>query len=294
MQKSLVGGFLPVIGLVLTILLVATILATSILHVPGRILRQMKHYEQDLADMYLGESAIVAWLEQFPPNYFSGSPWNLELPSVEEEKMFPWSKVSAVYGKPDESSRRIATSVGASFRTLGRDELRHVSEQLVANLNREILGRNNLKNKSGSRRLSGVGENISLNVTAGDLTLEFDGNVESVNIKCDGDVKLRGTAKYDTLRLYVMGNVDFAGSVSVRHLEVFSGGKMELSRSISFSGVIYSSGGISFRGKSRVKASSDCADTTGGGVHLVSVSPEGCLLPAVVGGHMVAFDWRLE
>lgn len=286
-------------ALVLTVLLSATLLAFSLLQLPGGVRRLVNRYQQDLAGVYLGESAIVAWMEQFPADYFAGAPWNLQLPAVQEEGGFPWLKVSAAACAPGcESSRRVVAQVGSTFRALSRDELREVADQLEANLNREILGRSNLKVKSGSRRFTGRGESFAMNVSAGDVTLGFDGNVESVNIKCDGDVNVRGVARYDTLRLYASGNIVLTGEVNARHLEVFSKGNIELSRAVSFSGIMYSSGGITLRGMNsrlsrRRTSPADCVDTTGP-IHLISAAPLGCLLPAIVGGKKVPIQWSLE
>lgn len=322
-------------ALVLTVLLSATLLAFSLLQLPGGVRRLVNRYQQDLAGVYLGESAIVAWMEQFPADYFAEAPWNLRLPAVQEEGGFPWLKVSAAActacerGASDErgrtsgceSSRRVVAQVGSTFRTLSRDELREVADQLEANLNREILGRSNLKVKSGSRRFTGRGESFAMNVSAGDVTLGFDGNVGSVNIKCDGDVNVRGAARYDTLRLYASGNIVLTGEVNARHLEVYSRGNIELSRAVSFSGIMYSSGGITLRGMNsrlsrRRTSPADCVDTTGP-IHLISVAPTvlrenhqdvsarrdatlesaaplGCLLPAIVGGKKVPIQWSLE
>ncbi|PWJ68191.1 MULTISPECIES: hypothetical protein [unclassified Fibrobacter] len=274
------------IELVLCILLVATILATNLLNLPGGVKRQIGRFEKEVEEVYLEESAIIAWMEQFPADYFARKPWNLQLPEVQTDDEFPWMNVSA--GK-------VTAQVGSRFRPLGRDELREVEGLLEAHLKREILGRSDLKVKSGSRRLYGRGENIALSVTAGDLTLGFDGDVGSVNLKCDGDINVGGVAQYDTLRLHASGNVTLRGSVSVDHLEVYSGGDVELSRTVSFSGVVYSRGNVS---------PTACADTTGVHVHLISqymlsrdgnepLSPR-CILPASVGGKMQALSWRLN
>lgn len=309
------------IGLVLSVLLVATLLATSLLQLPGGLRRQMGRLEREIAAVYNGESAIIAWMEQFPAGYFSASPWNLLLPEVVEEGDFPWTKVTAEAG----TNHRVVARVGATFRSLGSDELREMEERLVANLNREILGRQNLKVKSGNRRFTGQGENMALDNSAGDVTLVFDGNVGSVNVRCDGEINVRGTARYDTLRLYAAGGVSLTGEVGVKHLEVFSGGEVRFSRAVAFSGVIISRGDISLRDKARmvypaVAASLGggvslerslelrnpqeelsgnldslravlCADSSRGKLRLASA---GCVLPASVGGKMRAIEWSME
>lgn len=293
------------IGFAFSVLLVATILATSLLCLPGGVRRQVNLYEDEIMDVYLNESAIIAWTEQFPPEYFAREPWSLRLPEVQTDEGFPWMNVSA---------GTVVAQVGASFRTLGRDELGEVAERLESSLKREILGRGDLQVKSGNRRLTGEGKNFAMSVSAGDLTLGLNGSAGSVNLMCDGNINVGGSARYDTLRLFARGNISLMGIENVGHLEVFSGGDVELSRGVTFSGIIYSRGAISFRGNSRngnsrKKMPSDCETSAGTPMHLISFVDSDvilpsvrersgrvsqCLLPASVGGKMRAFSWRLQ
>ncbi len=309
------------LGLVLVALLIMTLLASTLARMPGNAKRLIPCFENRNQEIYNQISAIIAKIERFPHDYFKQTPWNLELPDVTIWDAAPWHKIEAerVF------QNQVFAMVGARYRKMSKSEIRDVVEQEMGNLNRMILERGTLLQKSGNRRFSGKVKQMDLLLTDGDLTLDFDGIVLSGNFKCDGTVNVRGNAVYDTLRIYGKGPVNLSGMVEVKHLEIYSGDHVVVGGTVAFSGVIISKGNVEI-GKSSVMKypavamSSEgdvflqtnsrggvpggtvfspgvCADTLGVRIPVVSVRGDDrqeCLLPAVAQGRMVAFRWGMK
>ncbi|MCQ2098258.1 MAG: hypothetical protein MJY87_10010 [Fibrobacter sp.] len=318
-----------VMGMVLTVLVILTLLTTVLLKMPGGVRRQVPRFEARLQSIYMGESAIISEMEQIPAGYFLGEPWNMNLPAVGMQAAGPWEK----FFVPVSSGKKVFAIAGAAFRILGISEIRDLIGNFKDNLNKSILDRENLQWKSGSRRFMGQVEQRSEVITGGDLTLDLEGRSSSLNFKCDGSVNVKGKALVDTLRIYSSGPVLLTGSVVVEHLELYGGGHVEVARDFVFSGLLVSGVDISFRDRAAMKYPAvavssggfvsglrltsgrycggdslggdrarnrvvsaremDTARGLGSARHLPGDSAT-CLLPASVGGKLLAFRWGLE
>lgn len=310
-----------VLGIVLVVLLMLTLLATAAMKMPGTVSRSIPLHEKRMQDIYRGESAIIAFTEQFPAGFFNGDGWNLNLPDVEFDHSLLWQKISVGIS----SNSKISAVAGVRYRRLGLGEIEKFAVDFPDDLKTRISSSNNLKKLSGSKRISGFARDRNVLVENGDLVVDLEGKGISMNLGCDGNVVIKGSVQLDTLRLYAAGDVTLSGTVSINHLEAYSGGLVEVSRSFSFSGLLLARKAVSFRELATMKfpavaVSSDdavslssrmektvCADSVFGKLHVASSRKDdfseinrhlfldsACLLPASMEGKLLAFRWSME
>lgn len=249
------------LSLVLGIILAVTCMMTALMQTTGGVRQVVLNSEKSLQNIYDEESAILANLSGFPEDYFEKGNWAWKMPRVSREMRGLWLDVhgnhvhalSGVFVKDTSlvpaGQRR---SVADGFRTI---------------LKNEILSAKGLQRKSGNRRIIGEARDLSLFVEDGDLYLDLSGHAALGNFYSSGSLTLKGSAVFDTLRLYAVGPLKVAGNVSTRYLEAYSGDLVELSRDFEFSGLVV-------------------APST----FVTTMS----LLPAFVGGRLVPFLWELQ
>lgn len=319
-MKNLKKG--AVLGTVLVILLMMGLLATALMKMPGSVKRSIPHHEKKMNEIYRGESAIIAYMEQFPEGFFNGKNWNMNLPEVIVNDDLLWRELSAnvpPYGK-------IKTYAGVPYRRLGYEELANFSKDFLADLKGHIYNSDSIKKMSGSRRFTGNAKNLNVWIEGGDLLMDLDGRGKIMNLGCDGNAVIKGTFHVDTLRLYAAGDVSLSGSVEISHLEIFGGGRVEISRNFKFSGLLLAKNDVVIKDQVALRfpgviasANGDlqfpssmeksvCVDSSFGKVSVISArvqssqnenrhNPIGsadCLLPASLGGKLQAFRWSLE
>ncbi|MCF0220750.1 MAG: hypothetical protein HUK19_00500 [Fibrobacter sp.] len=251
------------LALVLGIVLAVTCMLTVLLQIPGGVRRAVVRNEIRLQKIYDEESAILAELNGFPDGYFEQHAWGWNLPKVQREMQGLWMTVS---------SEHVSALAGilvedTSLIPLGQKRL--ISDRFRTILKNEILQAENLKTEFGNRRLFGTvsgdvlgavsgdnfrtvsgdasggttvdafkkSRNLSLQVLDGDLYMDLSGSAACGNFYSSGSLTLKGSATFDTLRLYSLGPLRISGAVSVRHLEAYSGDALELPRNFKFMGL---------------------------------------------------------
>ena len=109
----------------------------------------------------------------------------------------------------------------------------------------------------------------------------------------DGAVELRGSAVFDTLRVYARGPLTIRGRTKVRWLEAFSEDRVEISGGVEFSGVVAARCEVIFPdGMRKVRLrypsfvlSLESSETA---------AADSMLLPGFVDGILRPFEWRME
>ena len=162
--------------------------------------------------------------------------------------------------------------LGNEFGRFAASEWARCAITLERNLRERILQSEGLKSLSGSRRLFNLDSSLAtpgthsvvLNISAGDLTLELNsadafGNyggrvsVRSFMANVEGDVKIRGSVHFDTLRLYATGNVLLQGTVDADFVEIFGLAGVTVSGDISLAGLLLSKQNVEISGRSRMR-----------------------------------------
>jgi hypothetical protein len=173
---------------------------------------------------------------------------------------------------------------------------REIYEGFRSQLNRDIMVVKpplRLQTKSGNRRLFGRIRPTALRVVDGDLSLDLEGGIASGRFMVDGAVELRGSAVFDTLRVYARGPLTIRGRTKVRWLEAFSEDRVEISGDVEFSGVVAARCEVAFPdGMRKVRLrypsfvlSLESSET---------VAADSMLLPGFVDGILRPFEWRME
>ena len=308
------GAVLP---LVLGILLAVTLLLTSLLQMPGGVRRVAMHRAQKQQMIYDAESALIAYLEGLPTDYFRREPWNANLPKVARERLGPWADLSANLSAPTgEVLQRLHVLAGvacdSSCNMLKSHKLRReIYEGFKQQLNREITMVRPplaLEIKSGNRRILGTASAYfqALWVQEGDLLLDLDGNGNSSpqafsgRYMADGSIDVRGNADFDTLRLYARGPIYLRGSllrgsVKIRWLEAFSEDRIEISSGVEFSGVAIARHEIAFpngAGKVRMRYPSFVMASESANL-AQELKLDSILIPDFIPGDLKPFEWRL-
>jgi hypothetical protein len=246
-MKSVRGNVLP---LVLGILLVLSILVTSMLRMPGTLRRTVALVAKETQEMYLAESAVLSKLEGFPEGYVT------DIPSVESRILGPWTLWRTAW-QTDNQIRKFQFVLGNEYGQFSTSEWMRCSVLLENNLHENILHAKNLKNLSGNRRFFRLDSSdalqgaFALNLSAGDLTLDLGGNeafgvipkrslVHSFMANVEGDVKIRGSVHFDTLRIYASGTVTLQGNVTADFVEIFGLAGIALTGKVSLAGVLLS------------------------------------------------------
>lgn len=313
------GAVLP---LVLGILLAVTLLLTSLLQMPGGVRRVAMHRAQMQQQIYDAESAVIAYLEGLPEGYFAREPWNTALPKVERSRLGPWAELSAMLPVPMGVSRvcsrdqsRVHVLAGikcdSACNMLKSPKLRReIYDGFKQRLNQEITMVRPplaLQIKSGNRRIIGRNGFVhdfppALWVQEGDLSLDIEEGAAgaeplSGRFMADGSIEVRGSAAFDTLRLYARGPIYLRGSslrsVKIRWLEAFSEDRIEIARGVDFSGVAIARREVAFSDPARPAT-----------IHYPSflmsaessqiLEPDSTLVPDFIPGDLTPFQWSLR
>ncbi len=287
------GSVLP---FVLGILLIVTILLTNLIRFPGGIRRLVLLAEQRQQWIYDAESALIAYQEGLPQDYFENNPWNIRLPKVVSGQMGPWALLSA-----EMEGVTVQVLAGASCDSpcpllRAYKVRRKIYDGFRSQLNRDIVMVEpplNLKTKSGNQRLFGPMESVALRVIDGDLSLNLDGRVSTGRFIVDGSVEVRGYAEFDTLRVYARGPLVLRGQTKVRWLEAFSESRVEIYRNLDFSGVVVARQEVSFpNGSEKVRFRYPSFVMALENYEMVGI--DSMLLPDFAGGRIVPFEWNLR
>ena len=313
------GAVLP---LVLGTLLAVTLLLTSLLQMPGGVRRVAMHRAQMQQQIYDAESALIAYLEGFLEGYFAREPWNTALPKVERSRLGPWAELSAMLPVPMGVSRvcsrdqsRVHVLAGikcdSACNMLKSPKLRcEIYEGFKQQLNQEITMVRPplaLQIKSGNRRIIGRSGFVhdfppALWVQEGDLSLDIEEGAAgaeplSGRFMADGSIEVRGSAAFDTLRLYARGPIYLRGSslrgAKIRWLEAFSEDRIEIARGVDFSGVAIARREVAFSDPARPAT-----------IHYPSflmsaessqiLEPDSTLVPDFIPGDLTPFLWSLR
>lgn len=303
-----------VLQLVLGIILAVTLLLTSLLQMPGGLQRVALRRSQMQQRIYDAESALLAYLEGFPEHFFEGEPWNVALPSVERSRLGLWADLSANLAVPTgEASSRLQVLAGVACDSgcnmLKSPKLRHeIYEGFKQQLNREIMLVKpplQLEIKSGNRRVFGrdAGRipSKALQVLDGNLTLDLEGEISSGRFVADGSIEIRGSADFDTLRVYARGPVYLRGSllrgsVKIKWLEAFSEDRIEISQGVEFSGIAIARHEVAFPngvGKAQMRYPSFVMAVESANLPL-DLKLDSVLIPDFIDGDLKPFEWRLQ
>ena len=251
-MKSVRGSVLP---LVLGVLLVLSILVTSMLRLPGPLRRMVALVAKETQEMYRAESAVLLKLEGFPDGYFA------DVPSVESLVLGPWTLWQTVLRSNGQNKFQFL--LGGEFGRFSTSEWMRCAVALEQNLHERIMQADGLRNLSGNRRFFRL-DLAALNLSAGDLTLDLGGNeapgvipkhpsVRSFMANVDGDVKIRGLAHFDTLRIYATGTVLLQGNLTADFAEIFGLAGVSVAGNVSLAGVLLSKQNIEISGRAKLK-----------------------------------------
>ena len=293
------GAILP---FVLGILLAVTVLLTSLLQMPGSGRQLAMRYLLQQQRIYDAESALLAYLEGIPEGFFEQIPENagrevVHLPRVSRERMGPWADLRAEV----DSCRSVHVLAGVACDSgcsmLRSYSLRHdIYDAFRLQLNREIMMVKpplELVSKTGNRRVFGQIPSMALRVMDGDLSLDLEGRVSSGRFMVDGAMEVRGSAVFDTLRVYARGPLVFRGQTKVHWLEAFSEDRVEISKGMEFSGVVVALHKVAFpNGTAKVQMrypsfvmSLESSET---------LQLDSMFVPDFVVGSLKPFEWKLN
>lgn len=226
-----------VLTIVVAVLLCVSLMVSSLLVLPGRVLRLSKELEREQQVLYDGESRILERL------------YGIGDSGVASRTLGPWLELSTSL----KGGRNLCVIAGrlqdslAESSLVSRRQKKTVIENFRHNLNGVISLQRNLKIKSGNRRLMGAAESQSLVVQDGDLLVDYFGKAKSCNFKSSGSITVRGSASFDTLRLYASGPVYLSGQVRVDWLEAFSEDALEVFGNFRFAGAAMSINQVALR-----------------------------------------------
>lgn len=297
------GAVLP---LVLGILLTVTFLLTTLLQMPGGLLRVTLRYAQMQQRIYDGESALIAYLEGFPEDFF-------KLPKVERSRRGPWVDLSVSAG---EKCIHVLAGIAcdSACGMLRSSKLRHeIYEGFRQQLNREITMARpplTLQIKSGNRRLLGLASagssanSQALWVQEGDLFLDLDDDGKhaprafSGRFIADGSIDVRGSVLIDTLRLYARGPLYLRGpllrgALKIQWLEAFSEDRVEIAQGVEFSGVAVARHEVAFpngAGKVKMRYPSFAMALESSEIPMM----DSTLVPDFIPGNLKPFQWSMK
>ena len=263
-----------VLSVVLVVLACLAFMASSLLLLPGSVIRVSKNLEKRLQSLYDDEAELLKFLH------------GLSAEGVLEQPVGPWLKL-----------RRgdVYVMAGAKNDSISGREKRKIAERFRQNLNRTILMGKGFQTRSGNRRLFGLAQDVSLSVEGGDLLVDTEGECRSCNFKSTGQLSIAGSAVYDTLRLYSLGGIRFGGRIRVNWLEAFSADQVEFRGDVVFSGAVVANNGVLLRQHSLGTFPVSLLSLNG----TVEYEPRNLsstlLLPAdedVPGNRLIPFDWK--
>ena len=305
------GAVLP---LVLGILLAVTLLLTSLLQMPGGVRRVAMHRAQMQQQIYDAESALIAYLEGFLEGYFAREPWNTALPKVERSRLGPWAELSAKLAVPmGEGRLHVLAGIkcDSACNMLKSPKLRReIYDGFKQQLNQEITMVRPplaLQIKSGNRRIIGRSGFVhdfppALWVQEGDLSLDVEEGAAgaeplSGRFMADGSIEVRGSAAFDTLRLYARGPIYLRGSslrsAKIRWLEAFSEDRIEIARGVDFSGVAIARREVAFSDPTR-PATIHYPSFLMSAESAQILEPDSTLVPDFIPGDLTPFQWNLR
>ena len=139
---------------------------------------------------------------------------------------------------------RICAQYGIHYSRFRFEEWMSFVQNWRRGLREGIAGDSRLRRLSGNRRFFALDSAVAFRIEDGDLYLDLDGHVRSASFDVDGNAVVKGSAKFDTLRIFARGNVELGGNVSVAYLEVVSDASVEARSEFRFSGGLYGRDGL--------------------------------------------------
>lgn len=222
-----------VLWVVLAVVLCVTLMLSSLLRFPGGVLKVASVLTKKQQAIYDGESEIMKYINGLPSE------------NVMVSTLGPWQEVSVNV----KSIGRLSVIAGAKNDSLSRQQKRDLAERFRSSLEREILLGPNIQLKWGNRRLLGRAstEAQSLVVQDGDILVNLYGIAGTCNFKTNGNLLVKGSASFDTLRLFSSGPIQISGSIRINWLEAFSADRVEIVGETRFSGVVASNNQVSLK-----------------------------------------------
>lgn len=234
------GYILP---LVLVIFLCLGILAINLFHLPGRMRRATLRLNREMQCIYDAESGVVAHLAGFPKGYFHN------IAAADELALGPYRQICVPLGEGCRLGGNSLCALGVEpFREISVGDWMRATERYRRELLNLLESRAVLKSASGNRRFFKLPAVHFLHLRDGDLLLDAGGQVQSAGYLVDGNVTVKGSAIFDTLRIYSRGNVSIGGEVAVGHLEV-SGTEITLDGGARVRGLLLASRRVECSGR---------------------------------------------
>ena len=165
-----------------------------------------------------------------------------------------------------------------------------------------------LQIKSGNRRIIGRSGFVhdfppALWVQEGDLSLDIEEGAAgaeplSGRFMADGSIEVRGSADFDTLRLYARGPIYLRGSrlrgaAKIRWLEAFSEDRIEIARGVEFTGVVIARHEVVHADPAR-PATIHYPSFLMGAESSQIPEPDSTLVPVFISGKLKPFLWSLR
>jgi hypothetical protein len=214
---------LPLVAILLVSL---ALLFTSLLKSTGWLNPVLLRYKSDFENFYKAESAVLLYLQGFPSGYYP------ELPRVQAEAFGPWEKICAA---------EVCFVAGSEPYNVSFWDWTNGTSNYRADLEKRILQSAPEKSLYGNKRYFHGEPLMSGVVHQGDLEMDFGDSVRSASFWVEGTALVRGSAHFDTLRLYSLGDVVLQGDVSVGYLELFTQGNFRAEGNSRFRGMVLSS-----------------------------------------------------
>lgn len=231
-----------ILALVMGILLVLGILLSALLRLHGGVRHLVVRESREVQKVYDAESALLLHLEYMPAALLPG------IPPVYHADVGPYGRLCS-----GDSSLQVCVMTVSALQELGFGEWLSGVQAYRARLREGILSAPGLRRYSGNRRFFDVPENAYMQVSDGDLRLDFSGSLKSLNAYVGGDVIVEGDARFDTLRIFSLGNVRMGGSVRVGFLEAVGNESVEIGDQVHFRGIAVAGREILLQGKAVVE-----------------------------------------
>ena len=220
--------------MVAILLLSLTLLFTALLKTGGKLNPVLLRYKSDFDAFYKAESAVLLHLHGFPSGYYP------ELPRVQTESFGPWEKICAV-SETGKLNKDFCFVAGTEPHDVSFWDWSNGISNYRTDLEKRVLESASENSLYGNRRYFQGEPFMSGAVHYGDLEMSFSDSVRSANFWVEGTVLIRGSAHFDTLRLYSLGDVVFQGEVSVGYLELFTQGGFRAEGEACFRGMVLAS-----------------------------------------------------
>ena len=227
-----------ILALVMGILLVLGILLSALLRLPGGVRHLVVRESREVQKVYDAESALLLHLEYMPAALLPG------IPPVYHADVGPYGRLCS-----GNSSLQVCVMTVSALQELGFGEWLSGVQAYRARLREGILSAPGLRRYSGNRRFFDVPGNAYMQVSDGDLRLDFPGSLKSRNAYVGGDVIVEGDARFDTLRIFSLGNVKMGGNVRMGFLEAVGNESVEIGGQVHFRGIVVAGREILLQGK---------------------------------------------